>query len=91
MEYFVFVILLEYTPGEVAPRFKSWNLRSRMSSPTLKFIDVGIVVSVPSYLSVLTWTRSNCVSSVRTFSVQQDTYSSVIEGPQRLGNRNPVM
>ena len=26
-------LILEYTPGEVAPRLKSWNLRSGMSSP----------------------------------------------------------
>ena len=29
----LFFDILEYTPGEVAPRLKSWNLRSGMSSP----------------------------------------------------------
>ena len=66
--------------GRWRPALKVGTCVPEWAHPNIYIYCVGIIVSVPSYLAVLTW-----VCNVWIFSVQQDTCSSVIWGPAATG------
>ncbi len=70
----------------MAPRFKSWNLRSGMSSPKHWYLLRWNYCFSPFILGCFDVGQVEIsVCNVRVFSVQQDTYSSVIWGPAATG------